>query len=222
MEVESPASGSDEPGNGHTTTVCVELVAALAAEHRIYGTAAIELRATFAEAEECRIFEQKRDGAGFRIDGELLNCVAPGVLDDSLKRIHCELDAEFADFNDVLSFGACEFCQRRPPGGLHQRAIAFDGLRSTFFQWKDAEPKSVGAHRGHLNFYGTTGDLKILLRGFCFRWPQEISCADGADSFQNVAAIVTVSHLVQHPEENKDFELFPEKRSRDYTRKYGR
>jgi hypothetical protein len=84
-------------------------------------------------------------------------------LDDGLKRIHCELDAEFADFNDVLSFGACEFRQRRPPGGLHQRAIAFDWLRLTTFDGENAEPTSVRAHGQNLYFDCAASDLKILL-----------------------------------------------------------
>ena len=40
---------ADQPGDGHASAVCAELVAALTAAHRILRAAAVELRAAFAE-----------------------------------------------------------------------------------------------------------------------------------------------------------------------------
>lgn len=221
MKVKTPARSANEPRNGNASAVSAELVAALAAAHGVGGTAAVELRAAFAETQESGVSDRKGDGAGFGVDDELLKGFAFCAFDDGTEWIERKLYVAFADFDGAFVLSACKFRQRRSPVRLHERAVAFDRLRLPFFQWKDAEPKSVGAHRGNLNFYGTTGDLKILLRGFVLAWQQKIGSTDGTDAFKEVTAIVTVGHLLQHPKERR-LELFPEKRSRDYTRKYGR
>ena|SRR5205085_7015742 len=49
MEVESPTRGADEPGNRHASAMRTELVAALAAAHRVFRPATIKLRAALAK-----------------------------------------------------------------------------------------------------------------------------------------------------------------------------
>ena len=56
------------------------------------------------------------------------------------------------------------------------------------------------AHGQNLYFDCAASDLKILLRGIIAGRPKKASGANGASAFQNAAAIVTVGHLVQHPE----------------------
>src|SRR5215467_1157141 len=121
----------------------------------------------------------------------------------------------------MLVCAAGELCKRRTPGGLHQRAVAFYGLRLTAFDRENAESKSVCAYGGNLHFHVVASDLKILLLRVTAGRPKEACGANGAGTFQNVAAIVAVGHLFQYPEDDEDQALPTEKQGRDYTQKYG-
>src|SRR5881296_3270251 len=60
MEIKRPTGRADEPGNRNAPAMRAELIAALAATHRVLGTAAVELWAAFAEAQERGIGDEKR------------------------------------------------------------------------------------------------------------------------------------------------------------------
>src|SRR6185437_7466968 len=68
-----PAGGADQPGNRDPTAVRAETVAALAAAHRVVIAATVELRTTFAEAEQRSIAGEEGEAAGRGIDLELLD-----------------------------------------------------------------------------------------------------------------------------------------------------
>src|SRR5450631_1692885 len=63
MNEHRPALGSDEPGDGHTPAVGMQLIPALPAYHPIDGTSAIELWSTLAQPEQRRTSCGERKGA---------------------------------------------------------------------------------------------------------------------------------------------------------------
>ena len=50
-----PARSADEPRNRHAPAVCGQAITALAAEHAIGGSSAVELRPAFAQSEQGRV-----------------------------------------------------------------------------------------------------------------------------------------------------------------------
>lgn len=131
----------------------------------------------------------------------------------------CEkLHAELARFNDLFALAAGEFCERRSPRGLDQRAVAFDSLRLTAFDREDAQPESVGAYWGNLNFYMAVGNLKILRCGFALAWPKEVRSANCASTFQHLTAMVTIGHESAHQANNTPAAYIQANGPRLYTR----
>src|SRR5262249_10779303 len=124
MEVQSPAGGADEPGNGHAAAMRSQLVSALAVAHLVLGSAPVELRAAFTKTEEMRISDQKRDGASFGIDRKLLNCLATCGLDGDSYWIKREFYAEFTDGDDAFELGSRESCCWGPPRLLYKGPVA--------------------------------------------------------------------------------------------------
>ena len=64
----------------------------------------------------------------------------------------------------------------------------------TAFEREDAQPESVGAHRGKLNFYIATGNPRTLRCGFAPAWPKEMRSANSTKTLQHVTAIATIGH----------------------------
>src|SRR5256884_9494819 len=137
---------------------------------------------------------RERDGAGLGIDDEFLGDVSFRGFDKSLEWVERKLHVELAGFDDVFALASYEFCEWRSPGSLDKRAVAFDRLRLSAFEREDAEPESVRAYWGELNFYIAAGNLKTLRCGFALAWPKEMRSAKRSE--EHTSELQSRLHLV--------------------------
>ena len=69
MKENRPASSADNPWDGNATTMGLEFVASLSADHGIDRASPIELRAAFSKSEQRRVSGHERDDPGSAVDG---------------------------------------------------------------------------------------------------------------------------------------------------------
>ena len=123
-----------------------------------------------------------------------VNSAAFCGFDDDFERVQGKLYVVFAVFDDAFGCAPAEFCQRRSPRCLHERAVATNWLCLTAFHWEHGEPKRVSAHGRNLQLHVADSYLQILLRGYAVWWPKKTGGANGSNAFQNVAAIIAIRH----------------------------
>src|SRR6185312_13720482 len=68
MDEHGPPPRADEPRDRNTAAVCCQLISTLPALHPIERTTAVELRATFAQAQQRRVPHAKGESASLPID----------------------------------------------------------------------------------------------------------------------------------------------------------
>src|SRR5690606_20778176 len=73
MDVHAPSVGPDEQLDGHAATMRTQLVAPLPVAHPVGRPLLVELRSSFAEAEERSFGEEEGDRRSVGIEGEALN-----------------------------------------------------------------------------------------------------------------------------------------------------
>ena len=92
MEVNSPATGANQPGHGNARAVGaqpVALVGHLAAAHGVNVAAAVDTQTAFPEAEQGSGPAGERNYGGLFVDLDVLDLLAFGRLDGECQRIGC-------------------------------------------------------------------------------------------------------------------------------------
>ncbi len=147
MDEHRPTLGSDQPGNGHSSAMGVQAIAALPADHAIGGTSAVELRSALTQPEQRRSPGRERNAAGFGIDRELLNFSPRAVHDSEAERIGGNLHVHFADANRLCFYIALQACSGLAPVFMQQGTI----VRYAPMVRKDGQPEGVLADRNNLD-----------------------------------------------------------------------
>ena len=130
-----------------------------------------------------------------------------------MEGVERKLHAESAGSDDAFALATREFCERWSPRPSHTRAVAFDPLRLAVFNGEKAEPESVGAYPGNLNFCVAAGNPKALRGGCVLVWPKERCGANRTSSFQDVTAMVTIGHQARQKAKQPTGGPHPRKRT---------